>query len=102
MVIFQPIHPQFTQDMAGFLPYIFDEDDPRPAKEQANENYVAGWNPFNGFTLDDLSGELTYPGDPPMLPLAVAALRSEHIYLYPHAWVLIKQPDKSYEVSRMD
>ena len=59
MVVFQPIHPKFTPDMAGLLPYIFNEDDDRPAKEQAATNYIAGWNPFNGFTLDDLSGALT-------------------------------------------
>ena len=102
MVVFHPINPKFTPDMAGLLHYIFNEEDDRPAKEQAATNYIAGWNQFNGFTLDDLSRELTYPGDPPMLPLAIATLRDEKIYLYPHAWVLILQPNGSYEVSRMD
>ena len=102
MVIFERLHPAFTPDMAGFLPTFFKADDDRPAKEQADARYISGWNNFTRFHFDAATLSLYYPGDPPMHPLAVATLRDEKIYLYPHAWVLILQPNGNYEVSRMD
>lgn len=93
-------HPE---DHLGFLPLMFSDDDPRPAREQANDNYQhgGGWHPRPGFTLLP-TGALCYPGDPPMFPLAQAMLRDEKIVLYPFSWVVIKQTDGSFEVARMD
>jgi hypothetical protein len=87
--------------MLGYLPGFLDLDDPRPAKEQLNSNYIAGWSPFKGFTMG-LDGNLEYPNDPPTLALAECKLREEVVRLYQHAWVAIIQPDGSFEVCRMD
>jgi len=45
---------------------------------------------------------LTYPGDPPLKPVATSMLRDEMILVYPYAWVVIVQPSGDYEVSRCD
>ncbi len=96
-------HPKATAEHLGLIPMFLSDDDPRPAKEQLHENYAhgGGWHPFNGFKLQ-ADDSLTYPGDPPQRPIAEMVLRDERVVLYPHAWVAIIQPDRSYEVCRMD
>lgn len=86
----------------GFIPSFLDFDDPRPVREQFDEHYMGGWNKFDGFTWDSASGTLTYPGDPPMKFLSGIWFRDERILLFPHAWVMVVQPDGSWEVARMD
>lgn len=86
----------------GFIPSFLDLDDPRPAVEQFNERYIAGWNKFEGFTFDPVNGTLSYPGDPPYHPISAMLFRKERIVLYPSAWVLIIQPDDTWQVARMD
>lgn len=97
------LHPR-AEDYLGFIPLFLDEYNPAPAKEQFNHNYAhgGGWSPINGFTFDPETLTITYPGDPPHEAVAKAKLRDETIIVYPFAWVLILQPDGSYEVSRMD
>lgn len=87
-------------DELGFLPEFLDEEDPRSASAQFNANYIGGWNPFPGFTME--GGTLQYPDDPPLVPIAYTKLRDETIIFYPYAFVAIKQPDGTFEVSRMD
>jgi hypothetical protein len=94
-------HPSARPDHLGFIPSFLHEGDPRPAREQINENYVSGWSPFHGITMDE--GCLRYPGDPPFPLIAESKLRDETIRLYfPGAWVAIIQPDGSYEVAKID
>lgn len=101
MIHFTLKHPRATQAMVGpYLPHFWSEEDPRPAKVQANEKYVSGWNKFEGFRMTEHG--LEYPGDPPTLLLAEAKLREETIQFYQHSWVAIVQPDGSFEVCRMD
>jgi len=95
------LHPSMTHESLGFLPCFLSENDPRPAREQFNRNYIGGWRPLKGFTLG-ADGTLCYPGDPPLLPLAETRLRGEVIRLYECEWVVIIQPDGSVEVSLMD
>jgi hypothetical protein len=45
---------------------------------------------------------LCYPGDPPMPALAETRLREETIRVYDCSWVAIIQPDKRFEVCRLD
>lgn len=89
--------------LVGEIPFWLDEDDPRPAREQLDSHYQhgGGWLPFDGFKLDR-NMTLTYPGDPPMKPFAFMLLREEKIVFYPHAWVMILQPDGTFEICRMD
>jgi hypothetical protein len=97
------IHPKATREMLGYIPDFVSTNNDRPARAQLHEMYShgGGWRPFNGFTLnDDLT--LSYPGDDPVLPLAKMQLRDEQIVVYQHAWVAIIQPDRSFEVCRMD
>lgn len=96
------LHPKATPEMLGFIPSFLDENDPRPAAEQFDSNYISGWRPFQGFKLNMATLELEYPNDPPTVPLAYAEFRNELIVVYQHAWVAIIQWDKSFEVSRMD
>ena len=90
-------------ELWGSIPNFLDEKDPRPAREQFNERYRAGWVPgpewlkFNRKTL-----LLTYPGDPPMQPISLLPFRSEILLLYPSSWMLILQRDGKWEAARMD
>lgn len=92
-------HPQMTINQLGFIPSFLSENDPRTAREQLDAHYR--WNPFSGFRLSD-NDMIQYPGDPPHYPLASAMLRHERILFYPHAWVMVMQPDRSFEICRMD
>jgi hypothetical protein len=87
----------------GFLPAMLSERNPAPAREQLHHGYAhgGGWHPFRGHKLLP-DNRLTYPGDPPLRPLAQTKLRDELIVLYEHAWVAIIQPDRTFEVCRMD
>lgn len=96
------LHPRMTMEHLGFIPYWLDDSNPKRAAEQLNDGYqFGGWEPFKGFTLRD-DNALTYPGDPPQMPLAEARLRDELIVFYPHSWVAVIQKDRSFEVCRMD
>ena len=86
----------------GIIPTFLDLDDPRPAKEQFNAHYMGGWNCFEGFKWDRKNETLSYTGDPPMKPISMLTFRDEVIVLFPSAWVMIIQPDESWEISRMD
>jgi hypothetical protein len=97
------LHRGMTQEHLGLLPDMLDEADPRPAKEQFNDNYQhgGGWHHFAGFTMHK-DFTLTYPKDPPLPPIASTQLRDELIILYQHDWVAIIQRDGSFEICRMD
>lgn len=97
------LHPQMTMDNLGYIPYWLSEDNPKSAREQLDDGYrrFGGWQPFNGFKLE-ADNRLLYPNDPPTIPLAQTKLRDELIVFYPHSWVAVIQPDRSFEVCRMD
>lgn len=103
MIKFEILDPRMTEDHLGLIPMFFDEQDPRPAREQAHESYAhgGGWYRFHGFEMLP-DGSLQYPGDPAMQVLATAKLRDETINVYPSAWIAVVQSDGSFEVSRMD
>lgn len=103
MIEFELLHPGMTHEALGHIPEFVDERNPQPAKTQLHNNYLhgGGWQPFKGFRLG-ADNSLSYPGDPTMKPLAQAKLRDETIVFYAHSWVAIIQPDRSFEVSRMD
>lgn len=95
------------QIVGPYLPYFWNEADPRPAAEQVNESYVfGGWQPMQGFSLiRNAAGTLwgiSYPGDPVLWELSHATLRDETIVLFPHDWVAIIQLDGTFEVARLD
>lgn len=86
----------------GFIPTFFDESDSRKAADQVNERYIGGWRPLQGAFKLQPDGTLTYPGDPPLRPIAECQFRDELLLFYPHDWLAIVQADGSYEVSRLD
>jgi hypothetical protein len=98
------LDPDVTEDQIGMIPFWVDPADKRPAKEQLHEHYAhgGGWDPQPGFTLNQKTGALKYPGDPPLLPLAALRLRDELIAIYPYGYVCIMQPDGKFEACRMD
>jgi hypothetical protein len=95
------LHPKAKPDMLGYIPDFLSEDDPRRAADQINANYshAGGWRPFQGFRMA-ANGDLIYPRDPPIKALAETMLRQEIIKFYEHSWLLIIQPDGTWEVSR--
>lgn len=103
----QPLQWKFldrrmTMAHLGYIPYWLSESNPKSAAKQIDEGYAfGGWSPFKGFTLE-ADNSLSYPGDPDMPPLAEARLRDELIVFYPHSWVAVIQPDRSFEVARID
>ena len=86
----------------GLILSFLDFDDPRGAVEQFNGKYIAGWNPFDGFTFDIATGTLTYPEDPPMKPISAVIFRDERIVLFDYSWVMVIKPDDTWQISRMD
>jgi hypothetical protein len=97
------LHPDMTPEHLGLLPGMLNANDERPAREQFDANYQhgGGWHPMKGHVLGP-DNSLTYPGDPPLSPLAFTLLRDEQIVFYDCSWVVIIQPDRTFEVCRMD
>jgi len=91
-------------DVVGFLPVIFQDGDPRPAKEQAADRYAhgGGWRPQEGFKMEPRDHSIKYPGDPVMPPLAKARLRNERIFVYAYGYVAVVNEYGKFEVARMD
>ncbi len=104
MPSFTILRPRATEEHLGFIPLMLSDSDPRPAREQFDQNYAhgGGWRPMQGWSIRPHDGSLKYPGDPAMLPIARAQLHDETIFVYESAWVAIVQPDGSFEVARMD
>lgn len=103
------LSPDMTMEHLGIIPYWLTANDHHPAKEQLDDNYQhgGGWRHINGFALSD-DNSLQYgpdddeDRDPPLVPRAVCQLREETIVFYDYSWVAIIQPDRSFEVCRMD
>jgi hypothetical protein len=91
-----------TPDDWGIIPSFLDTDDPRSAIEQFDAHYIGGWNKFDGFTWDADNETLSYSGDPPMKPISMMLFRKEVIVMFPYEWVMVIQPDHSWEIARMD
>lgn len=103
-------HPRMTLDALGpFLPtwLAIAEQTDKPISKTLDRLYShgGGWSPFNGFTLED-DNAISYPGDPTFPPLATFILEGKHAgeiaCFYPSEWVAIIQPDRSFEICRMD
>lgn len=103
MLEFKMLNPSYTEADLGMLPFFAWESNPKSAKEQINDNYRhgGGWQSFQGFTFNK-DTSISYPNDPPQHPIAIAKLRDEVIFVYEGSWVLILQPDRSYDVARID
>jgi hypothetical protein len=107
-MIYVGLDPRFDMEQLGFIPSFLSEDDPRGAREQLDSNYAhgGGWRPLEGWKIVNknilIIPIIQYPGDPPLKPFAMTGLRDEVIYFYPHAQVMIVQPDGHFEVARMD
>ena len=89
-------------ELWGFIPTFLHASNPLSTIEQLDEGYVSGWRKFDGFTLNKDNLELSYPGDPPMLPRAVVKFKDDIIAIYDYAWVLVLMPSGEWEVCRMD
>lgn len=98
------LHPQANNYHVGEIPYWLDEANPKTAAEQLNDGYAfGGWQPFGaGVVRLNADNSFSYPGDPPQHPIAEMHLRDELILMYQHSWVAVVQPDRSFELCRMD
>jgi hypothetical protein len=102
MITWVLLHPKMTPEHLGYIPQWLDDNDPRDARAQLNSGYVfGGWSPMDGFKLTETNC-LTYPGDPPLVPLAMTMLRDELICFYDHSWIAVIQQDRTFEACRMD
>lgn len=104
MITFVGKPKDFDLEYLGLIPFMISENDPRPAREQFDENYQhgGGWKSFKGFEMLS-NGDMQYDGDfTPTRLVAEAQFRNEVIRLYESSWVAIVQQDGSFEVSRMD
>jgi len=90
-----------TPAVLGLIPSFLSETDPRSAAKQIDAHYISGWRPQPGFSMRT-DGALLYPGDPPMLPLALFDLRREIVRVYKYGYASITQPDGSFEVCLLD
>jgi hypothetical protein len=96
----------------GYLPDFLSEADPRPAAQQFQERYkFGGWSPGEaGLRFAYRPGPeggprgslLLYPGDPPLMAVGGALLRDEEVVVFQASYVMVRQPDGSHEVSRLD
>jgi hypothetical protein len=88
----------------GLIPYFLaNAADDECAKQTFNREYAhgGGWHEMGGFKMEE-DGTIQYPEDPPHRPLAFCQFGKEEVRIYEYGWVSIRQPDGSYEVSRMD
>jgi hypothetical protein len=99
------LHPRASWDHVGIIPQMLDANNPKPAREQLNDGYQhgGGWHPIQmeKWTLFD-DNSIQYPEDPVLIPIAEMRLRDELILVYEYSMVAIIQPNRSFEVSRMD
>lgn len=97
------LHPRVTMAHLGLLPAFLSDISADGAAAQLHRHYSfgGGWSPVHGFTLRE-DNHLLYPGDPPLRPIAETRLRDETVCVYEHSFVAVIQPDRSFEVSRMD
>ena len=66
-------------------------------------DYLSGqWTLKRPDPDDPSTFTLKYPGDPVYRAVAWGKLRDETIVLFPSDWVVVIQPDGSFETSRMD
>jgi len=95
---------QQTIDMLGMVPNMLNINDTRDAQTQIRDNYIGGWNPMFGITIEpqDKKFALKYPGDPDLYPIAFTVLGEQIVLMYPFSWVAIVTPGKDTEVARLD
>lgn len=103
MITVQLLQRGITPGHLGFIPTFISENDPRSAREQFDANYAhgGGWYPMSKWKLNP-DNSLKYPEDPPLEPWAMMQLRHESIFMYASGFVAIVQPDRSFEVARLD
>lgn len=97
------VHP----DELGLIPTFVNPRDPRPVREQIDGNYQhgGGWRPIQGYAMsfeEGINGQLQYPGEEPLEPIALIRVRDEMVILYRYGITAILQKDKSFEVARLD
>jgi len=103
MIEWTLLHPNMTPEALGYLPGFLSEEDLRGMRDQIDERYVSGWSAMPGWDFDTETWILTYPGDRPLYPLAVASLRHELPLYYRHSWVVVLDMSTgSHEVARLD
>lgn len=107
MIRFKSLRDGITDDdveeLMGYVPFFFSENDSRSAGEQLDANYShgGGWNPMPKWEhLGD--HVIKYPGDPKLRPIAVGELRDEKIFFYDHAIVAIFGADGAFGAGRVD
>jgi hypothetical protein len=102
-IVWTSTDPRVTPEYLGLIPEFLSVYDPRPAKEQINENYQhgGGWRDFKGFTVNP-DNSLQYPGDPPMKLLIEGKLRDETLRLYDASWFSITDSNGNFSVCRLD
>ena len=103
--VWTAIDKAFHPSWLGFLPDILLAEDKRPVKAQLEDRYAhgGGFRLIKGMRLDRRDMTMRYPGDPIYRPAAWAQIGAEKVYFYPLcSLLLILQPDRTWEVTRVD
>lgn len=100
------LHPKATPEHFGLIPFWLHEQDSRDAAAQLGDAYsfAGGWQPFDGFSFNKKTKELSYPEDPPLSPFGVCTLHDkEEVIMYQSGWVCVYNKEAgNVEVCRMD
>jgi hypothetical protein len=106
MTLHYVLAPKTRFEDLGLLTLMLDDSDPRTASQQFDEHYCGGWFPSQGINgtgkMHPTNFTFSYPGDPPLRPIAMTKLRDEIVVFYDHGFVAIFQPDGKWEMARLD
>lgn len=106
MTVWKSFNPNVLFEI-GDIPSFISKDDPRPLKEQINENYSGGWKPEKSgkFEIELLTdrpiliddNNVHYPF------VALTKIRNETFVIFKNSFcAIMKTPDMTFEVSRLD
>lgn len=103
LIEWKMLHPKMSIDHLGFIPCWFIEGDLRRAEQVIDDCYRhgGGFRQFKGFALR-ADNSIKYPGDPILKPLASAQYGDELLVFYDSAFLAIIQPDRSFQITRVD
>lgn len=96
---YEGAEPDALANACGLIPHFLDNEEEK-ALDCFNRHYPFGTHELVGAEIKD--GAMLYPNDPPLYPYMEVAHGNEMVYIYPHAFVAIVQPDGSSYVTRMD
>ena len=91
-------------NMCGEIPIWFNNQNiGTPAEQIINDNYQhgGGFQHMDGF-IHSPNGNMAYPDDPVLHPIALIKWGKENVYIYESGWVSIESETHSWRTARID